>query len=177
MPRRIGEGSLHLGQLAPETGPCRHSTNRWEPVSSLSAERVGRCRPAAEPVVPAIARFTRASYTAALAARPSRFGLRACRDFTSIPSAIASRVLVLSSANGERRTDTIRSPGRARPRVRPVVPSCDPRTCGAEAQPLRNADRSHRSTRSAIRRDRIRSDAMPGVAGRGNVDRSAWVAA
>ena len=22
-------GSLHLGQLAPETGPCRRSTNRW----------------------------------------------------------------------------------------------------------------------------------------------------
>ena len=65
-----------------------------------------------------------------------------------IPSAIASRVLVLSSANGERRTDTIRSSGRARRRVRPVVPSCDPRTCGAEAQPVRNADRAHRSTRS-----------------------------
>ena len=51
-------------------------------LSSLSGERVGRCRPAAEPVSPAIAGFTRVSYTAAPAARSSRFGPpSAGRDF------------------------------------------------------------------------------------------------
>jgi hypothetical protein len=131
---------LHLGQLHPETGLCGHPTI----VGLLSRTCLVHCRqsvwvvaaPPLSRVSPAIAGFTRVSYTAAPTARSSRFGPpTACRDFTPrTSSATASRALLLSSENGERRTDTIRSSGRARRPVHPAVPSCGRRTCGAEAR-------------------------------------------
>jgi hypothetical protein len=91
-------GSLHLGQLAPETGPCRRSTNRWpakrNPLSLFWGERVDRSPSAAQPGVPGHCLLHTRFYTASPAARPSRVGPRACR----VSPLISSLQRVVSAA-------------------------------------------------------------------------------